>query len=130
MSTSSKLFEPYKLGPITLSNRIVMAPLTRNRAVAGLVPNPLAVDYYGPRAPALPRVSPVAPPPTLGGAGGGGGGGRLGAATLRGNCFRVGPFRRCGAPAGADAGDFSGDRRGLPARPTSKTLRIITFHHT
>lgn len=50
MSTSSKLFEPYKLGPITLSNRIVMAPLTRNRAVAGLVPNPLAVDYYGQRA--------------------------------------------------------------------------------
>ena len=50
MSTPSKLFEPYKLGPITLSNRLVMAPLTRNRAVAGLVPNPLAVDYYGQRA--------------------------------------------------------------------------------
>jgi N-ethylmaleimide reductase len=50
MSTSSKLFEPYKLGPITLSNRAVMAPLTRNRAVAGLVPSPLAVDYYGQRA--------------------------------------------------------------------------------
>ena len=41
---TSKLFEPYQLGPITLSNRTVMAPLTRNRAVAGLVPNPLAVD--------------------------------------------------------------------------------------
>ena len=27
-----------------------MAPLTRNRAVAGLVPSPLAVDYYGQRA--------------------------------------------------------------------------------
>ncbi len=50
MSTSSKLFEPYKLGPITLSNRLVMAPLTRNRAVAGLVPSPLAIDYYGQRA--------------------------------------------------------------------------------
>ena len=50
MSTTSKLFEPYTLGPITLSNRIVMAPLTRNRAVAGLVPSPLAVDYYGQRA--------------------------------------------------------------------------------
>ena len=47
---TSKLFEPYQLGPITLSNRTVMAPLTRNRAVAGLVPNPLAVDYYGQRA--------------------------------------------------------------------------------
>ena len=49
MSTS-KLFDPYKLGPITLSNRAVMAPLTRNRALAGMVPNPLAVDYYGQRA--------------------------------------------------------------------------------
>ncbi|MEW6643877.1 MAG: alkene reductase [Pseudomonadota bacterium] len=49
MSTS-KLFEPYKLGRVTLSNRTVMAPLTRNRAVAGLVPNPLAAEYYGQRA--------------------------------------------------------------------------------
>src|ERR1700680_1234454 len=45
-----KLLEPYKLGPITLPNRFVMAPLTRNRAVAGLVPSPLAVEYYGQRA--------------------------------------------------------------------------------
>ena len=49
MSTS-KLFESYKLGPITLSNRTVMAPLTRNRAVEGLVPNPLAIEYYAQRA--------------------------------------------------------------------------------
>ncbi|MBS0528699.1 MAG: alkene reductase [Proteobacteria bacterium] len=47
---TSKLFEPYKLGPVTLSNRAVMAPLTRNRALAGMVPNPLAVEYYGQRA--------------------------------------------------------------------------------
>jgi N-ethylmaleimide reductase len=50
MSTTTKLFEPYKLGPITLPNRLVMAPLTRNRALAGMVPNPLAVEYYGQRA--------------------------------------------------------------------------------
>src|SRR6185437_9987764 len=50
MSTPSKLFEPYKLGPITLPNRAVMAPLTRNRAVGGLVPSPLAVEYYAQRA--------------------------------------------------------------------------------
>jgi N-ethylmaleimide reductase len=51
MSTPTKLFEPYKLGPITLSNRLVMAPLTRNRAVPpGMVPSPLAIDYYGQRA--------------------------------------------------------------------------------
>ncbi|MGA8903231.1 alkene reductase [Bradyrhizobium sp.] len=49
MSTS-KLLEPFKLGSITLSNRFVMAPLTRNRALEGLVPNPLAVEYYGQRA--------------------------------------------------------------------------------
>src|SRR5271167_2358930 len=34
----------------TPTNRLVMAPLTRNRAVAGLVPNPLAVEYYAQRA--------------------------------------------------------------------------------
>jgi N-ethylmaleimide reductase len=51
MSRPTKLFEPFKLGPITLANRVVMAPLTRNRAVpAGLVPGPLAADYYGQRA--------------------------------------------------------------------------------
>ena len=50
MSKPTKLFEPYKLGPLTLPNRLVMAPLTRNRAVAGMVPNPLAVEYYGQRA--------------------------------------------------------------------------------
>jgi N-ethylmaleimide reductase len=49
--TNSKLFEPYQLGPITLANRTVMAPLTRNRAIPqGLVPGPLAAEYYGQRA--------------------------------------------------------------------------------
>jgi N-ethylmaleimide reductase len=50
MSTPTKLFDSYKLGPLTLPNRFVMAPLTRNRAVAGMVPNPLAVEYYAQRA--------------------------------------------------------------------------------
>src|SRR6516165_6218880 len=51
MSTSTKLFEPFKLGPLTLPNRLVMAPLTRNRAVPpGMVPSPLAIEYYGQRA--------------------------------------------------------------------------------
>lgn len=48
--SASKLFEPYQLGAVTLTNRAVMAPLTRNRALAGFVPNPLAVEYYGQRA--------------------------------------------------------------------------------
>ena len=48
--SASKLFEPYQLGAVTLTNRAVMAPLTRNRAVAGFVPNSLAIEYYGQRA--------------------------------------------------------------------------------
>src|SRR4029077_16780246 len=49
--SQNKLFEPYKLGPLTLPNRLVMAPLTRNRAIApGMVPSPLAVEYYAQRA--------------------------------------------------------------------------------
>lgn len=48
--SASKLFDPYQLGAVTLTNRTVMAPLTRNRAVEGFVPNPLAVEYYGQRA--------------------------------------------------------------------------------
>src|SRR6476646_3999498 len=49
--SQNKLFAPFKLGPITLPNRLVMAPLTRNRAVPpGMVPSPLAVDYYAQRA--------------------------------------------------------------------------------
>jgi N-ethylmaleimide reductase len=47
---STKLFDSFKLGNLTLPNRLVMAPLTRNRALAGLVPSPLAVEYYGQRA--------------------------------------------------------------------------------
>src|ERR1044072_8020735 len=50
MSTASKLFEPYQLGPLKLPNRLVMAPLTRNRAAAGFVPGPLAAEYYRQRA--------------------------------------------------------------------------------
>src|SRR6187399_2591635 len=51
MSMPTKLFEPYKLGPLTLPNRLVMAPLTRNRAIPpGMVPSPLATEYYGQRA--------------------------------------------------------------------------------
>src|SRR5258708_12326939 len=51
MSRPTKLFETYKLGPITLANRFAMAPLTRNRAAPGtFVPSPLAADYYSQRA--------------------------------------------------------------------------------
>ena len=47
---ANDLFAPIKLGALELPNRIIMAPLTRSRAVAGNVPNPLAVTYYTQRA--------------------------------------------------------------------------------
>ena len=44
------LFTPAQLGDLTLPNRMVMAPLTRNRAGAGNVPGPMNVEYYVQRA--------------------------------------------------------------------------------
>jgi len=43
---SLKLLESFQLGPYTLKNRMVMAPLTRNRAGAGNIPHPLNAEYY------------------------------------------------------------------------------------
>jgi N-ethylmaleimide reductase len=43
------LFEPVTFGDITLANRIVMAPLTRNRSPKA-IPNDLNVTYYEQRA--------------------------------------------------------------------------------
>lgn len=44
------LFDSVQMGPHTLANRIVMAPLTRNRAKAQDVPSELAAEYYAQRA--------------------------------------------------------------------------------
>lgn len=44
------LFDPVALGDIALSNRIVMAPLTRGRAGESRTPNDLMVEYYTLRA--------------------------------------------------------------------------------
>ena len=46
----TSLLSPYKLGDIRLRNRMVMAPMTRCRAIEGNIPNPLAVTYYTQRA--------------------------------------------------------------------------------
>lgn len=46
----NRIFDPVQLGAVTLNNRIVMAPLTRNRASAGRVPNDLMRTYYCQRA--------------------------------------------------------------------------------
>src|SRR4051812_37066660 len=44
------LFDPLRVGALTLPNRIIMAPLTRCRASAGRVPNDLMREYYTQRA--------------------------------------------------------------------------------
>jgi 2,4-dienoyl-CoA reductase-like NADH-dependent reductase (Old Yellow Enzyme family) len=46
----AKLFDPIKVGDLTLPNRVFMAPLTRQRASEGRVPNELMRDYYSQRA--------------------------------------------------------------------------------
>ena len=45
------LFDPITIGGVTLKNRVVMAPLTRARAVGpGRVPNALMAEYYAQRS--------------------------------------------------------------------------------
>ncbi|ATQ77619.1 alkene reductase [Massilia violaceinigra] len=45
------LFDPITIGDLTLQNRIIMAPLTRARAIGGgRVPNALMAEYYVQRA--------------------------------------------------------------------------------
>ena len=46
----TNLFDPLQLGDIALANRIVMAPLTRDRAGPGRTPHALNAEYYGQRA--------------------------------------------------------------------------------
>jgi N-ethylmaleimide reductase len=43
------LFAPFRLGGLELANRVVMAPMTRNRALGNL-PNDLMATYYAQRA--------------------------------------------------------------------------------
>ncbi|SDY28384.1 alkene reductase [Citreimonas salinaria] len=50
MTDRSRLFEPARLGDLTLPNRVLMAPLTRNRAHDDGTPAALAETYYEQRA--------------------------------------------------------------------------------
>lgn len=55
---AEKLFQPVRLGPFTLPQRMVMAPLTRSRAhQPGNVPSPLNACYYAQRASAALIIS-------------------------------------------------------------------------
>ncbi|GGC69506.1 alkene reductase [Undibacterium terreum] len=46
----SDIFDPITIGELQLSNRIIMAPLTRCRSSEGRVPNDLMAQYYAQRA--------------------------------------------------------------------------------
>ena len=56
----SNLFEPFVAGDLSLPNRVVMAPLTRNRA-PGAVPTPLMATYYSQRASAGLLITEATP---------------------------------------------------------------------
>lgn len=45
-----RLLEPFVLGPLTLPNRVVMAPMTRRRAGSGKIPTELMALHYAQRA--------------------------------------------------------------------------------
>ena len=63
---TTDLFAPYRLGPLELANRFVMAPLTRNRAGEGEAPTELAAEYYAQRAGAGLIVSEGTQPSAIG----------------------------------------------------------------
>lgn len=61
---TTDLFSPLQLGPSLLKNRVVMAPLTRNRATPELVPQAMNIEYYTQRASAgliITEASPISP---------------------------------------------------------------------
>lgn len=49
LKDTAALFQPAKLGNLTIENRIIMAPLTRTRAINHLA-NDLMANYYTQRA--------------------------------------------------------------------------------
>jgi N-ethylmaleimide reductase len=58
------LFQPVRLGPLTLKNRVIMAPLTRSRAGIGDAPRAMNATYYGQRAEAgliISEASQISP---------------------------------------------------------------------
>ena len=42
----TSIFDPLRVGPLALPNRIIMAPMTRSRADANGVPQDMVADYY------------------------------------------------------------------------------------
>lgn len=57
MNRQVDLFSSFQLGSLSLPHRIIMAPLTRMRAGAGNVPQPINAQYYAQRASAALIIS-------------------------------------------------------------------------
>ncbi len=62
----SELLSPYKLGSLELANRVVMAPMTRNRASVDGVPGEISATYYAQRASAGLIVTEGVQPSAMG----------------------------------------------------------------
>ncbi|MFE5328887.1 alkene reductase [Embleya sp. NPDC056575] len=65
-ATTSPLFRPTRLGGLELPNRLVMAPMTRNRADAHGVPRSIMATYYAQRATAGLIIAEAATPNAVG----------------------------------------------------------------
>jgi len=62
--SANDLFSAVTIGNLNLSNRMIMAPMTRNRAAEGNVPQAMNVEYYRQRASAgliITEASQVSP---------------------------------------------------------------------
>ncbi|MER6625118.1 alkene reductase [Streptomyces sp. NPDC000931] len=66
MTHTPALFEPARLGPLALPNRLLMAPLTRNRAAADGTPTELMAAYYAQRASAGLIIAEASTPNAVG----------------------------------------------------------------
>ncbi|GLX20815.1 alkene reductase [Streptomyces lavendulae] len=62
----TSVFDTFRLGSLHLPNRLVMAPMTRNRASADGVPTPLMATYYTQRASAGLIIAEASTPNAVG----------------------------------------------------------------
>ena len=65
-TSSSRLFEPGRLGALWLPNRLVMAPMTRTRAGVDGTPTPIMATYYAQRASAGLIIAEATTPNAVG----------------------------------------------------------------
>ncbi|WP_173098180.1 alkene reductase [Actinomadura verrucosospora] len=65
-AAASPLLQPFRSGVLDLPNRLVMAPMTRNRAASDGVPLPLMATYYAQRASAGLIIAEAATPNAVG----------------------------------------------------------------